>query len=170
MSSPAPEKKKKKWEIRSEDLERLVKLLPPDIAKFLDGEASTVFDLSASEEKNEEKEEPHPKKVGSRKGKWELTQEAFAKFLTALTADPAMAGEEYERLRERLIFFFERRKCRHSNELTDETINRVCKKLDEGEQIEKITNYCYTVAGYVWKEYLKGKDLKTESLDERAFE
>ena len=136
----------------------------------MDGEAPAVIDLSALEAKNDEKEEPHPEKLAPRKGKGELTQEAFAKFLEVLADDSLLAGEEYERLRERLIFYFERRNCRHSDELTDETINRVCKRLGEGEQIEKISNYCYTVAGNVWKEYLKGKDLKTESLDERAFE
>ena len=164
MSAPAPEKKKKKWEIKAADFATLLAHLSPDVAK-------TLYPAAAVERpKTAERKEPLAEKLISVKAKWELTQAAFAKFLDALAPDPALAGEEYERLRERLIFYFARKKCHRPEDLTDETFNRVCRKLDNGVELEKITNYCYRVARNVWLEYLDGTDLKTESLDERAFD
>ena len=164
MSAPALEKKKKKWEINAADFAKLLAHLSPDVAK-------TLYPAAAVDRtKAEERKEPPAEQVGSRKAKWELTQAAFAKFLDALAPDPALAGEEYERLRERLIFYFARKKCHRPEDLTDETFNRVCRNIDTGVEVQKITNYCYRVARNVWLEYLDGTDLKTESLDERAFD
>jgi len=39
---------------------------------------------------------------------WELTEEAFAKFLACLDPDPARAAEKYEALREALVKFLDR--------------------------------------------------------------
>ena len=164
MSSPAPEKKKKKWEINAADFATLLAHLSPDVATALYPAAAV------DRTKTEERKEPPAEKLSSVKTKWELTQAAFDKFLGVLAADPMLAGEEYKRLRERLIFYFERKKCHRPEDLTDETFNRVCRKLDSGVELQKITNYCYRVARNVWLEYLDGTDLKTESLDERAFD
>ena len=86
--------------------------------------------------------------------KKEVTEEKFASFLAWLSPQRERAGEEYERLRFRLCTFFSQRRCRFSDELADETINRVILKIDE-EQIENKLAYCYGVAKNVFLESLR---------------
>ncbi|MDX6695537.1 MAG: hypothetical protein QOF02_3140 [Blastocatellia bacterium] len=84
----------------------------------------------------------------------EVTREKFANFLAWLSPQGDSAGEEYERLRFRLCTFFALRRCRFSDELADETINRVMLKLSD-EQIENKLAYCYGVAKNVYRESLR---------------
>jgi len=86
--------------------------------------------------------------------KKEVTREKFANFLAWLSPDCDSAGEEYERLRFRLCTFFSSRKCSYSDELADETINRVIVKVSE-ERIESKLAYCYAVAKNVYRESLR---------------
>jgi DNA-directed RNA polymerase specialized sigma24 family protein len=90
--------------------------------------------------------------------KKELTQEKFADFLTWLNPDFNLAGEEYERLRFRLITFFSQRNCRFPDELADETINRIALKLSE-ITIENKMAYAFGIAKNVLLEsYRKEKE------------
>jgi DNA-directed RNA polymerase specialized sigma24 family protein len=84
----------------------------------------------------------------------EVTPEQFASFLEWLSPQGDKAGEEYERLRFRLSTFFSQRRCRFSDELADETINRVMLKVSE-EKIENKLAYCYGVAKNVYRESLR---------------
>ena len=84
----------------------------------------------------------------------EVTREKFASFLEWLSPDSDSAGEEYERLRFRLCTFFAQRQCSFSDELADETINRVILKSSE-EKIENKIAYCYGVARNVYRESLR---------------
>lgn len=86
--------------------------------------------------------------------KKEITVEQFAKFLAWLNPSEDAAGEEYERLRFRLITFFASRNCRFPEELADETLNRVTLKIGE-EIIEKKMAFCYGVAKNVFLESLR---------------
>ena len=87
---------------------------------------------------------------------WVLTQEAFDQLLTRLDRDRQQAAERYEVLREMLITFFEFRGALAPEEETDETLNRVARKIAEGQQItaSSIETYAYAVARNVWREYL----------------
>jgi DNA-directed RNA polymerase specialized sigma24 family protein len=84
----------------------------------------------------------------------DVTREKFANFLAWLSPDSESAGEEYERLRFRLSTFFSQRRCRFSDELADETINRVIRKINE-EKIENKLAYCYGVARNVYRASLR---------------
>ena len=90
---------------------------------------------------------------------WVLTQESFDALLTWLDPKPDEAGRKYEDIRRRLIKIFTCRKCFEPEDLTDETMNRVARKLPEivadyaGEPIA----YFYAVANNVHKEYLRRK-------------
>jgi DNA-directed RNA polymerase specialized sigma24 family protein len=84
----------------------------------------------------------------------EVTPEKFASFLAWLSPDRDRGGEEYERLRFRLCTFFSQRHCRFSDELADETINRVILKVGD-EEIENKIGYCYGVARNVYRESLR---------------
>lgn len=100
------------------------------------------------------------------KVKKEVTQEKFANFLAWLSPDSDSAGEEYERLRFRLCTFFAQRHCLFSDDLADETINRVILKITE-EKIESKLAYCYGVAKNVYRESLR-KERTHLDIDEVA--
>lgn len=88
----------------------------------------------------------------------------FANFLVWLDSDSEKAGEEYERLRFRLITFFSHRKCLFPEDLTDETLNRVVLKIAE-EKVENKLAYIYGVAKFVYLESLR-KEKSHLNIDE----
>jgi DNA-directed RNA polymerase specialized sigma24 family protein len=87
--------------------------------------------------------------TGPRRQKWELTGEALEKFLAALDPDSHRAGEKYETIREALISFFDWQGGLSPEDLCDETLNRVVRKIDEGEVVRNIPAYCRAVARLV---------------------
>jgi RNA polymerase sigma factor (sigma-70 family) len=93
------------------------------------------------------------------KKNWVLTPESFDALLAWLDTDRNKAGQKYEEIRRRLIKLFTCRGCPDAEDLTDETINRVIKRLPEiesqftGEQIR----YFYGVANKVHLESLRRK-------------
>ncbi len=93
------------------------------------------------------------------KKEWDLTQEAFSKFLFWLNPDPDQAGKKYEDIRRRLIKIFACRGCHCPEDLTDETINRVIRKAQEiGETyVGDPALYFYGVAHNVHLEYVRKK-------------
>src|SRR4051794_33975236 len=99
-----------------------------------------------------------------------LTAEAFTKLLESLGKNQTEAGEKYEDLRRTLIRFFEWRGAPFPEEQTDESFNRVARKLDEGVEITNIGGYCYEVARLVYLESLKGHDSRRAPLEETKLE
>ena len=81
-----------------------------------------------------------------------LTPRGFERLLDHLHADRDTAGRHYEDLRRRLVRFFEGRRCAFPDEHTDETLNRVARKLDAGETIQDVTTYVIGVARMIVKE------------------
>jgi len=92
---------------------------------------------------------------------WVLTQEAFDKLLLWLDPNREQAGKKYEEIRRRLIKLFTCRGCREAEELADETINRVTKKVREVADTYSgdPALYFYGVAHNVHLEYLRRKQL-----------
>jgi len=90
---------------------------------------------------------------------WVLTQESFDALLDWLGPERELAGLKYEHIRTRLMKIFTCRGCSEPEELADETINRVIKRLTEiqddfkGDQ----ARYFYGVANKVHLEYLRRK-------------
>ena len=93
------------------------------------------------------------------KTEWVLSQEAFDSCLAWLDADRDRAGEKYEDIRRKLIRIFARRGCPIPEELTDEAINRVSRKVPEisGTYVGDPALYFYGVAQKVYKEHVKKK-------------
>ncbi|HEY7162219.1 MAG TPA: hypothetical protein VH815_13215 [Acidobacteriota bacterium] len=81
-----------------------------------------------------------------------LTPEAFERFLNSLDMDRDRAGEKYENLRLKLLRFFEWRGSVHPDLLADETLDRVSRKIIQGEIIYDIPGYVYGVARFVLRE------------------
>jgi DNA-directed RNA polymerase specialized sigma24 family protein len=99
-----------------------------------------------------------------------LTADAFTKLLHRLDADRERAGEKYENLRRTLVRFFEWRTAPFPEEHTDETFNRIARKLDEGIEITNIGGYCYEVARLVCLEAFKGPESRRAPLNEIKLE
>jgi RNA polymerase sigma factor (sigma-70 family) len=93
------------------------------------------------------------------KKEWDLTQEAFTKFLVWLDPNPNQAGKKYEDIRRKLIKIFTCRGCNCPEDLTDETINRVIHKVQEigDTYVGDPALYFYGVAHNVHLEYLRKK-------------
>src|ERR1700742_42856 len=94
--------------------------------------------------------------LGSSPG-WTLEQSAFNDLLKWLAPDPETAGQQYEVIRQKLITLFRCRACAFPEELADETINRVIRKLSQIKSgyIGSPASYFYCVAEKSYREYLR---------------
>lgn len=104
---------------------------------------------------------------GETKKNWTITSNAFQRLLDWLDAGENSDGRNYLEMRGRLVAYFDRKNCLTPDELTDETLNRVARRLEE-ETIESETpaKYCYITARFVFMEYLRGTDKKNVPLDD----
>lgn len=104
----------------------------------------------------------------SYKKDWALTQQAFEKLLGWLDADRERAGLKYEELRLKLVSYFGRKLCLAPDELTDETLNRVARRIVEEEKIldEEPLVYCYRVARLVFLEHWRDPARAQAALDD----
>jgi DNA-directed RNA polymerase specialized sigma24 family protein len=84
-----------------------------------------------------------------------LTQAGFDRLLARLHADREQAGEKYEALRRKLVKFFEYRDCATAEQAADQTIDRVARRLEGGEEIraENASAYFLGVARNVLREH-----------------
>ena len=108
-----------------------------------------------------------------RKKEWTLTPRAFHSLLKWFDEGETSSGHSYLEMRRRLVAYFDRKNCMTSDELADETLNRVTRRLDEEGSITSDTpaKYCYTVARFVFMEHLRGtqkgnlqlEDIRSES-------
>jgi DNA-directed RNA polymerase specialized sigma24 family protein len=99
---------------------------------------------------------------------WVLSAESFQRFLVWLDAGAGTPGERYLEMRRRLADYFDRKQCARADELSDETLNRVARRLEEEGAIDAATpaQYCYVVARFVFFEYLRRGDRGAVPYDE----
>jgi DNA-directed RNA polymerase specialized sigma24 family protein len=84
--------------------------------------------------------------------RWSLTQPALDRLLHRLDGEPEAAARQYETLRRRLCAFFEVRGLLRSEDLAEETLDRVARRLEEGEDVKQLIAYVYGVARRVFRE------------------
>ena len=84
--------------------------------------------------------------------KWSLNPEALERLLGRLDPDREQASRQYEALRRKLTDFFDWRGSASPDTMADETIDRVARKLEEGEAIENVGAYTHGVARRVLQE------------------
>jgi DNA-directed RNA polymerase specialized sigma24 family protein len=99
---------------------------------------------------------------------WSLSPSAFQKFLAWLDEGADSGGQKYVEMRRRLVSFFDRKNCRMPDELADQTLNRVARRLEEEGTIEGETpaKFCYISARFVFLEYLRAAPKETLPLDD----
>ena len=98
--------------------------------------------------------------------KWTLTQESFDKLLIAFGGNRESGGEKYLEIRNNLTRFFEWRGCSFPEDHADETINRIAKKVDEGEEILNPSGYAMGVARLLLLEIIKNRQREQSALTE----
>lgn len=84
-----------------------------------------------------------------------LTREGLEALLAYLDPDRERAGEKYQQIRQRLVKLFECRGAASPEEHADETIDRVARRLAEGEQVRSRdpAAYFHGVARNVLREH-----------------
>jgi DNA-directed RNA polymerase specialized sigma24 family protein len=97
---------------------------------------------------------PDPQSSTAARPGWSLSERSFQGLLALLDKDEHRAGEEYERLRHRLIGLIRWWGAADAEELADTTLDRVARKLEEpaAAPIESIGPYVRTVARMVFYE------------------
>lgn len=104
-----------------------------------------------------------PVAVRAGRRRWVLSQEAFWTLLSSLDPDLLRAGERYEALRRKLIIFFLGRGGRDPEDSADETLDRLSRRLAEGERIHDLGRFAHGVARRV-----HGEDLRRQRRDRLA--
>jgi DNA-directed RNA polymerase specialized sigma24 family protein len=99
---------------------------------------------------------------------WTLTPDAFQGLLVWLDGGTDSGGENYLEMRRRLVSYFDRKNCPSPDDLADETLNRVARRLKEEGTIvtDAPAHYCYIVARFVLLEFLR-KQQTHQPLDEK---
>ena len=97
-----------------------------------------------------------------------MTQSSFDRLLLQLDADREAAGERYLKIREKLCKFFQWRNCPTFDDLADQTIDRVARRVDHGAEIRSGDMYLFFhgVAVNVLREYWK----QAQKVQEKPFD
>lgn len=87
---------------------------------------------------------------------WQPSADEFNLFLRWLDPDIEKAAERYESMRRNLITIFVRRGCHRAEELTDETFNRVMRRLPKmiDTYVGEPNRYIIVVAKHLHLEYV----------------
>jgi DNA-directed RNA polymerase specialized sigma24 family protein len=95
-----------------------------------------------------------------RKTKWVLTESAFQRLVNWLDENSESRGERYVVIRRRLVQYFDRKNCSSPQELADETLNRVARRLEEEGEIVDSTpsQFCFNIARYIFLESLRRRE------------
>src|ERR1051325_6959627 len=87
---------------------------------------------------------------------WLPSERSFQALLAWLDGEVDSGGGRYLEMHCRIRAYFERRKCDGPDDLADENLNRVARRLEEveGRTEGPPARYCYIVAKFVFLEYL----------------
>ena len=106
------------------------------------------------------------------KKKWSVNSDAFRQLLDWLDEGADSDGQNYLEMRRRLVNFFDRKNCSTPENLADETLNRVARRLAETGKIESETpaKFCYITARFVFLESLRDAEKNHISLEQATIE
>ncbi len=89
--------------------------------------------------------------------RWELDSQGWETLMTALAPDRDLAGHKYEELRRRLTDLFAWERCDLPDQLADEALNRLARKLTEGVSIPHLERYAFGIARFLIQENLRAQ-------------
>lgn len=98
-----------------------------------------------------------------------IRDDQFATLLAKLGDDPLDAGARYEALRTRLIFYFRRRGLDFPEDLADEVLDRLARRLADGAQIDSLAAFAMGIARYVAQEQVS-RPFQLQVQDETFFD
>jgi DNA-directed RNA polymerase specialized sigma24 family protein len=89
-----------------------------------------------------------------------LGSQEFSAFVEWLDSGVDSGGRSYIDMHARLVAYFARKACRAPDELADETLSRVARRLEEEGGIVNVipAQYCYIVARFVLLEHLRSAE------------
>jgi RNA polymerase sigma factor (sigma-70 family) len=91
---------------------------------------------------------------------------SFDALLDRLARGREEAARQYEALRRRLIKFFEWEQCREAEDLADDCLDRVARKIEEGVEILNVASYAAGIARMQVKEYHTRRQKEAAALQE----
>jgi DNA-directed RNA polymerase specialized sigma24 family protein len=101
------------------------------------------------------------------KKRWSLHEDAFRRLLAWLDEGTDSGGLRYLEMRERLVSYFDRRNCPLPDDLADETLNLVARRLEEEEKLDAApAHFCYLTARFVLLESLREPGREAKPLPE----
>ena len=100
------------------------------------------------------------------KKEWTLTGAAFDQLLRAFDSERDNAAQKYEFMRRKLVEFFEARGSDSPPDSVDEAIDRVARRISEGQQIDDLNSYFYGVARLIWLEGLRSRHKEPTPLED----
>ena len=109
--------------------------------------------------------DPATAKARSKK-EWNPTPEAFRQLLAWLDRGIESNGERYLEIRRRLVGYFRRKDSLSPDDLADDVLNRVARRLEEEGAISEgpPERYCYIVAKFVFLESLRNPDRRRTDM------
>ncbi len=90
--------------------------------------------------------------------RWRLSRPAFDRLLSHLANEPEQAAREYEAIRHALLVFFDMRGVSDSAALADEALDRMARRLDQGEVVELPRAYARGIARNLACEWYRQRD------------
>ena len=130
-----------------------------------------LFSLTPIDPQPNRRAAEKPKELASTspsQNKWTPTEQSFEKLLAAFNSDCDKAGEIYVNVRLKLLRYFERNGVTDAERYVDVTLDRVMRRLDDGEIIANIMAFIYTVGSYVrmeaWNEEKQLRDAENEMM------
>lgn len=94
-----------------------------------------------------------------------LAIEEFERLLSRLDDDRSRAAEKYLILRRKLVKIFERRGCVAADDLADQALDRIARKLEK-EEIHDLASFAHGVALMICREFHKNNKKVVFLLDE----
>jgi DNA-directed RNA polymerase specialized sigma24 family protein len=96
----------------------------------------------------------------------EVSETALKRLMSRLAHDPDVAGERYEELRRTLIRFFKWRGAWAPEDCADQALDRLARKLEEGEEIADVRAFAYGIARLVLLEQSRHAHARHVALDD----
>jgi DNA-directed RNA polymerase specialized sigma24 family protein len=100
--------------------------------------------------------------------RWILTRRALVGLLSSLNPDEERAAIAYERLRHKLIIFFSGRGCASAEDCADETLDRLSRRIENGETIRDLGRFAQGVARLVLSESRRSERRHRQALSQAA--